>query len=540
MAKDQPESSDAEVRISTIPIEPEPHDRPSVVIPFAALVPAAPESPADLRGKDYEQLPGASGREVFFRPTRYRRDEFGDILPIIDVTFGGPGRPCELEDISQNGVAFAWPFEPTMTVGGVIPRLVIRFDEHDAYEGEAVVSSVRDVEGRCVIGASFVDSLMNIDDVLHLRDVRKWSLGDAQMLSASSRPWFAEGHDRFKSLVGELRLFFEDADARLTALEATLPAHMLTGEMHTSARAAIISQLNRDFVPEFLRYSEAIDAALRGANEADWQRLKDFSQRYLHAYLMRAPFMYRCRAKPLGYPGDFEVMRYLYESPFEGATLFGRALHLAVTRTRGAQAVVSRKDLMKSRINALLDRAPRDRPLRIASIAAGPAQEVFEVLAERKHLPRVEFLLFDQDRLALGFAQRRISRHVTQAPNVKVIYLLDSIKRLLHDSTLFKGFGPFDMIFCAGLFDYLQPTTAASLCHHFFDNLRPGGVAYVGNMVKENPCKWFLEHHLEWYLKLRTRQEMLDYAHQGVPEAQIGMIEDATGINPFLTFTKPG
>ena len=45
--------------------------------------------------------------------------------------------------------------------------------------------------------------------------------------------------------------------------------------MHTAARNALIDQLKREFVPEFVRYSEAIDAALRGVPEADQAPLKD-------------------------------------------------------------------------------------------------------------------------------------------------------------------------------------------------------------------------------------------------------------------------
>ncbi|MFO0603220.1 MAG: hypothetical protein U0324_08600 [Polyangiales bacterium] len=491
-------------------------------------------------GKNYEELDGAQGREVFFRPVRYRPTDLGNVRTAVEVLIDGKPHACEMQDVSQNGVAFVWPQAASPpTLGASLSGLAISFDHHEAYRGSATVISVRDAGGEKVVGASFTDALMAIDDVLHLRAVKNWTTEGAPGLAASSRPWHVAGHDRFKSLVGELRLFFEDSDAQLAALEASLPWHVVHGDARTPARAALIDQLQRDFVPEFLRYSEAIDTALRGATGPDWAHLKDFSQRHLHPWMMRAPFLHRCLTKPLGYPGDFEVMRFLYDRQFEGSTLFGKALHLAAVNTRGAQAVRARKDMLKSRLAAQLAHRGHFGPLRVASIAAGPAQEVFELLASLDGPPPpVEFVLFDQDAQALAIAQARLTRYAQRFSTLKIVYLHDSIKRLLQDPTLFLGLGPFDLIFCAGLFDYLKFATAATLCRHFHANLAPGGVAYVGNMVPENPCRWFLEHHLDWYLTYRTRDEMLEFARAAAPGSEISVVEESTGLNPFVTIRK--
>jgi hypothetical protein len=458
----------------------------------------------------------------------------------VNLTLDGVTHACEVQDVSQNGVAFYLPsgLAPP-PLGTSLSGLVVAFDQHEAYRGAVVVTAHRDVDDRRVTAASFSDALMSIDDVLNLRQFKYWTAQSSRDLSASSRPWHVDGHERFKSLLGELRLFFEDTDAQLTALEASMPWHVIHGDARTTARAAIIDQLQRDFVPEFIRYSEALDMALRGVPAHEAARLKDFSQRQVHPWMMRAPFLHRCLTKPLGYPGDFEIMRFIYERWFEGATLFGKALHLAAVHTRGAAAVRARKDMLKSRLSALLGQPKSNGPLRIASVAAGPAQEVFELFSEFEVAPPpVEFVLFDQDAHALGLAQARLTRLVQRWPTIKVTYLHDSIKRLLQDQTLLAGFGPFDMIFCAGLFDYLKFLTAANVCRHLFTNLAVGGTAYVGNMVPENPCRWFLEHHLEWFLTYRSRNEMMEFARTGVPHAEIAIVEESTGINPFVTLRK--
>ena len=61
--------------------------------------------------------------------------------------------PCELQDVSQNGVAFVWPVSTHVSVGDSIERLAVSFDQHTVYRGAAQVTTVRELDGRVVVGA---------------------------------------------------------------------------------------------------------------------------------------------------------------------------------------------------------------------------------------------------------------------------------------------------------------------------------------------------------------------------------------------------
>ncbi|HZU82247.1 MAG TPA: class I SAM-dependent methyltransferase, partial [Polyangiaceae bacterium] len=188
-----------------------------------------------------------------------------------------------------------------------------------------------------------------------------------------------------------------------------------------------------------------------------------------------------------------------------------------------------------------LDARPGREPLRVLSIAAGPAQEVYELLRDRKSLPcPLEVVLFDQDEGALSYAYGRLKGLVDSKwpEGVRIVYLHDSIKRLLKDPGIFAPFGRFDVVFCCGLFDYLALRTAVVLCRSLFQNLEEGGSLYVGNMVPDNPNRWFMELHLDWFLLYRTRAELLDMARLAVPDARIDIVEEATGLNPFVSLGK--
>jgi extracellular factor (EF) 3-hydroxypalmitic acid methyl ester biosynthesis protein len=490
---------------------------------------------------DYAALLGGQGRDVFFRPDRYQLRDLGPVGVSVELETADRKISCELFDVSQNGVAFAWPAELPVEVGTVVGEIVVRFDQYEAYRGEARASSVRREAGQTIVGASFVDGLMNIEDVLHLRDVKAWSGAGSQGIGVRDAPWRVSGHEQFKALVGELRLLLEDGRANLNQLEATLPWNVAHGDHDSPARAALIHRVRCEFVEDAIDVSDQIDQALRLAPRGERDALREYSLRHLHELLMHSPCMHRARHKPLGYPGDYEVMNSLYVNQFSGATLFAKAVNMAFVSTAAGRAVRERKNLIKAQLSALLDSAPRDRPVRILSIAAGPAQEIFELLHERETIPvRVEIVLFDQDKRALAFSYSRLRRVVSSKwrDRVGLVHLHDSIKHLLRGAAVFSGQGAFDAVYSCGLFDYLQRPTATSLCRSLYALVAPGGTLYVGNMVPECQSRWVMELHLDWYLVYRERSEMREFARLAAPDARIEILEEATRVNPFVTLTR--
>ena len=485
------------------------------------------------RIRNYEELDGGQGREVFFRPHRYRA---ADLLPLraeVLLLAGNASRACALLDVSQNGAAFEWPKDVPVGVGDPVSDLTVRFDGHEAYRGEAKVGSVREMNGVTIVGVSFEGLLLQIDEVLELRSIKAF----AESGSIPAAAWRAPGHDRFKTLVSELRLYLEDAEQQLGRLEKELPWHVLHGEGST-ARTALIGKVRETFANDVIKATEEIDAAIRPAPPAHSQALIQWSRRNLHQILMQSPSMHRCFTKPFGYPGDYEVMRFIYEKPFEGATLFAKAISLAFDQTKASSAVRHRKDLVKRQIRTLIE--TRHRPVRILALASGPAQELFEVFGELDELPApVEIVLFDQDKGALAFAYRRL-KPVFDAwgDQVKVVYLHESIKRLLRDANLFTAFGKFDLIYSVGLFDYLRQATAVVLARNLDGRVAEGGKTLIANMVPDNPSRWYMEHHLDWWLIYRTRQELLEIAARAAPEAKLQILEEESGVNPFVEISR--
>jgi len=485
------------------------------------------------RVRSYEDLEGAQGREVFFRPQRYRAADLAPLAAEVVLTTGTVERRCALLDISENGAAFECPKDLLPAVGDVLGNVGVRFDAHEAYRGEVRVGSVRENAGTTIVGISFEGRLVSIDEILELRAIKNL------VGQRASRPsWRIAGHEKFKTLVSELRLTLEDAERQLRHVEVELPWHVVHGDP-TRARDELMRTIRSHIAAELVKAVEEIDANVRTVAAADIPHLIEYSRRQLHDFFMQAPAARRAFQKPFGYPGDYEVMRFLYELPFEGPTLFAKTMSLVTDEMAASRAVRCRKDLIKRCLKARL--TGRSIPLRVLAIAGGPAQELCELLAETPRLPApLEVVMFDQDKGALAYAYRRIQPLVEkrEGPGVRIVYLHESIKRLLQDRTLFNEFGTFDLIYSAGLFDYLRVPTAVQLSRDFHSRLAPGGQLLISNMVPENPSRWYMEHHLDWFLLYRSRAELMEMGQRACPDARLRILEEETGVNPFLEFTR--
>ncbi|HTP26041.1 MAG TPA: PilZ domain-containing protein, partial [Anaeromyxobacteraceae bacterium] len=387
-----------------------------------------PSNSAEFRS--YEELDGAEGREVFFRPHRFSAADLAPLCGTATVSLGGSERECPIRDVSQNGVAFS--LSHTSVHQSQMLRLTLRFDGYQLWRGDARVSSVREQpDGTTVVGASFNGALLDTDELLHLRDVRRWQPDVA--LCVGQKPWHATGNHCFKALVADLRLHLEDAEEKLGEFERSLPWHLM--QEGSAGHAALVSRLRAEFGADVIRFSAQIDQAMRGADPVEAASLKKFSIRHVHRFLVQSPWIHRARYKPFGYPGDYEVMNFMYEKDFEGPTLFARAVGHAFIHTPAGLAVRYRKDLMVRQLREVLQRhTGTARPVRFLSIASGPARELQELLNGIEELPApLEIVLFDQDKGALAHAYRRLHplAEARFPGRVRILFLNESIKRLL-------------------------------------------------------------------------------------------------------------
>lgn len=502
----------------------------------AAHVASAP-APETRRGvRTYEELEGGEGRVLSFRPHRYGARDLAPLRCAVAVRTGEVTVDCPLHDVSRSGVAFGAAGLAQVAVGGAL-QLTVKLDAYVLWAGVAEARAVRGQGDARVVAASFGARVLEGDELRLLREV--WLPG-ATGVRLEEQPWWRPSAGSFRGRISELALYLAELEERLRRLEATLPWPLAQGESSV-ARTAVVARLRADVAGEVLRLVTGVGDALREADPADAAANKAFAVRQLHGFVMQAPWMHRARHKPLGYAGDFEVMNYLYERDFEGPTLFARTLGYAFMQAAAAQAVRGRKDLVKKLLRSVLEqRAGEGRPVRFLSIAAGPARELQELLRELDDLPAdVEIVLFDQDKRALEHAFQRL-RPLADGRfprRVRIDFLNESVKRLLRDLRVFEGVAPFDAVYSAGLFDYFHEATAVRLARTLSAAAAPGGLVLIGNMVA-HAHRWVMELLLEWELLYRTREELLAIGRRAVPHGAVRVLEEASGVNPFIEVVR--
>eukprot|EP01032_Pedospumella_encystans_P016072 gene16072-18354_t len=117
------------------------------------------------------------------------------------------------------------------------------------------------------------------------------------------------------------------------------------------------------------------------------------------------------------------------------------------------------------------------------------------------------------------------------ARQVTLRFMQDSVQQLLKRRVDAEPAGEFDVVYCAGLFDYLSDKVCARMIAYFTARMRSGGQLLLTNVHASNPERPGMEHLLEWYLIHRDERKM----QQLLPfEAQHRHVYlDATGVNVF-------
>jgi extracellular factor (EF) 3-hydroxypalmitic acid methyl ester biosynthesis protein len=97
----------------------------------------------------------------------------------------------------------------------------------------------------------------------------------------------------------------------------------------------------------------------------------------------------------------------------------------------------------------------------------------------------------------------------------------------------------YDLIYCAGLFDYLSDRICKRLMNIFYSMLAPGGLLIGTNVDFSNPSRNGMEYLLEWHLTYRNKEQLKVLIPDDAPARNVQIMSDDTGVNHFLEIRKP-
>lgn len=352
---------------------------------------------------------------------------------------------------------------------------------------------------------------------------------------------------QFMLAVAGAEAFLRDLRDWLTKLELTW-----AGKGSGEELAALHDLLNT-ITPVMNEAMAPFEAEARRVPEELMGIHAEYLRTSLHPLLLCSPFVHRCFTKPLGFPGDYGIMNRMLDELFEGEGLFARIINAWVISSAAGDAYRHRVHFLEGVLRAETARVRADegRVCQVLSLGCGAAREVQHFVKLEPQSEHTSFTLLDfstdaiqhaRDRIAAAAVASGRSTSVT-AVEFSVQQMLAAGGRLLgnpsrqHAGMLQRG--RYDVIYCAGLFDYLSDRICKRLLEIFWVLGSPGATIVTSNFAPANPIRAFMDYVLDWRLIYRDESTVRSLALDDALKPESRTIPAPGGVEVFLQMRKP-
>ncbi len=289
-------------------------------------------------------------------------------------------------------------------------------------------------------------------------------------------------------------------------------------------------------IDEFDAYIEQLSRYEMANNEV-LEYIWGYVFKEIFPYFMRSRFAQRAYFKPKGYAGDFLMMEAIYANRPEGDGDLGILIDKYCLDTPPARAVRERRrllgELLKKEATGRLEAETRNK-IKIMNLACGSNRELFDFLANFHATDKVEAICIDADKDALTYTAENVDvfKHEAKIMLMQENVIKWSLGRSKHD------FEQQDIIYSAGLTDYLDDRLFIALVKRAREYLRPGGVLVLSNFSVHNPNKAWMDHILQWKLIHRDEQDLKRLFREGGFGNSVKVFHEKEGVNLFAIGKK--
>lgn len=457
-----------------------------------------------MRLLSYEDLKGSSGRDAWYRPPRY---DARQLFPVLAPRVKIKSASYQLHDISLGGISVLSKdsSDTDLQIGEVVP-VTIHQGEFPIFQSEARVCRAESNFLGSKIAFNFLNGFVEFDKLINKNAEAQVTL-KASLFSA----------EKCRLLPGEYRALCADTLSVLRSYRSLLDqSSRLSGQFaHGVDKDRLFEACEAHLVAQWRPlWRMGNDLARHVQDERDNRQLmKTYTELVLTPELRNGAIWDRSYVKPLGYPGDFEMMNQVYRWERLGGSVYEMLIHRIGLEV--AECIRTRMEVVKEDIAETIRARTDGEPARVMSLGCGPAREVelFLDSAEAKGA-RAQFTLIDQEQAALSHAYEiAYPRVLASQGNIKVQCLNLSFTNILRGTSGINKLPPQDLIYSVGLLDYLTDRRAAQLVHRLYGILAPGGTLIIGNM-NETPLSnlWPMEFIADWTLQYRTHEQMMAWA----------------------------
>ena len=259
--------------------------------------------------------------------------------------------------------------------------------------------------------------------------------------------------------------------------------------------------------------SRLFDESMANGGLSSWQGVvAEIRNSPLFGIAQQDPFTAHGFTKPRGYAGDALLLDWIYRDfrllrqPHHGTP----SAHMYREVIDSSPAVSVR--WRRQRLADLIDEAAAAKPkARVLAVAAGHLREADLSTALQRGLIG-EVVALDQDDTSLS----EIAQRYTSA-GMPVTTVHAPIRDVIAGRYKVSDF---DLIYSAGLYDYLAPAVAEKLTTALWRGLNPGGTLMLTNFLEGTADRSWMEAMMDWWLIYRTPVDIEGFAN-GIPSEEI-------------------
>lgn len=437
--------------------------------------------------------------------------------------------------ISRTGIAFEI-YNPYSIVqlSEVLPSLSIIRGERVIYKGRAVVSHILTTGLMIIVSATLVDPWSDLLGLKSGDELRRESQRFIDDWVSSNRihPDYQLAVSSMRNFLGEISGWLDEAEVGI--IDRSSPDAPKQFE-------EVYEQVSPSIEPLFGELFERFEDVASRVDPEEASVHKSFARRELHPLTLCSPFVNRSFSKPLGYAGDYEMVNMmLLESDEKTPGLYARIVDTYHINAAAPLAHRNRIVMLKQRLVEEAERVveEEERLFTVLNVGCGPASEVRRFIREESLSAQTSFKLMDFNSETLEFAERKVGEAIADSGRRPMVEFVNkSIDELLKEiqQEVVAGHERYDMVYCAGLFDYFSDEICKRLVALFYSWTRPEGLVTVTNVHACNPNKNLMEHLLEWYLVYRDEADMAKLAPKG---SDFEVAGDETNVNVFLDIRR--
>ncbi len=416
----------------------------------------------------------------------------------------------------------------------VLQDLRIFRGERAIYSGRAVVNSLVPTGLMLIVSVTLMDPWTDLAELLPGKGLRQelerfmsqWGDGPAIL------PSYQLAVNRLRMFLGEISHLLAQVDIATD----TNGSYQLFSE-----GLELFEEITQPIVPEMEELFYIFEEEARKIPHEDVWTHKAFVRHELHPLFLCSPYVHRIYTKPLGYAGDYEMVNMIVRNPFEGLNTYAKLINFFCLRLEPAKAHRNRIKILEEKLaNEARKAVNKGNVLRVMNVGCGPAIEIQRFIRQKDLARQCEFHLLDFNEQTITHVREQIckaSQDIKRKPHFHFIH--KSIHQLLKEMAGYiknSATPSFEMIYCAGLFDYLSDRVCKRLLEILYDWLEPGGLLIATNVHPKNPIRCFMEHLVEWYLIYRDESKISELSPTNDSHS---IYTDPTGMNVFLEIRKP-